>query len=75
MAADGHFVPAPGTRQRRSTAPAGPGARLPWWALLLPALAFSALLAVTAAGGQVGAAAGLLGHVRDVLPHALTAAR
>ncbi len=73
MAADGHFLLVPrGTPRAAPPAPA----RLPWWALALPALAFAALLAVVVAtGGQHGPVAAappladLAAHLRGLLPH------
>ncbi|MEU1124211.1 hypothetical protein ABZ371_11740 [Streptomyces sp. NPDC005899] len=47
--------------------------RLPWWAVVLPALAFAALLLLIAGPGQAQAAAGdpavgrLLGRLLDLL--------
>ncbi|HWU11648.1 MAG TPA: hypothetical protein VN520_35755 [Streptomyces sp.] len=49
-------------------------ARLPWWAVALPALAFAALLLLIAEPGQAHAAAGdpaigrLLGHILGLVP-------
>jgi hypothetical protein len=80
MAADGHFVRVTGAfRRRPARAVAGTGTRLPWWALVLPALAFAALLTLTASGGHAAADAspltGLLAHLREVLPPSLSTPR
>ncbi|MGW1229478.1 hypothetical protein [Streptomyces sp. NPDC001478] len=56
------------TRSTRSDA-AGVEVRLPWWAVVLPALAFAALLLLMAGPGEAHAASGepaisrLLGHL------------
>ncbi|MFF9690921.1 hypothetical protein [Streptomyces sp. NPDC014623] len=48
--------------------------RLPWWAVVLPALAFAALLLLIVEPGQAHAAAGdpaigrLLGHILGLVP-------
>ncbi|MFF5896718.1 hypothetical protein ACFY8O_12410 [Streptomyces argenteolus] len=48
--------------------------RLPWWAVVLPALAFAALLLLIVEPGQAHAASGdpaigrLLGHLLTLLP-------
>ncbi|GAA4791726.1 MULTISPECIES: hypothetical protein [Streptomyces] len=60
----------------RPRPPAAAGTRLPWWALVLPALAFAALLALITATGAVqagdgaqgaGAVGALLAQVRETL--------
>ncbi|HZG02662.1 MAG TPA: hypothetical protein VE546_03615 [Streptomyces sp.] len=43
------------TRPTRRPEAGGVDARLPWWAVVLPAIAFAVLLALTA-GGEAGAA-------------------
>ncbi|MFE9727677.1 hypothetical protein ACFYQ5_29960 [Streptomyces sp. NPDC005794] len=49
-------------------------ARLPWWAVVLPALAFAALLLLIVEPGQAHAAAGdpaigrLFGHILGLMP-------
>ncbi len=69
MAPHSPSLPAPGAH------PSPP--HLPWWALVLPAVAFSALLAMVASGGHpdpAGAAqplAELAGHLRGLLPQAI----
>ncbi len=72
MAAHSRLLPAATVRRPRPTPAA---ARLPWWALALPAAAF-ALLLVAAGGGHPAAAAGqpltgLVLHLRALLPHGL----
>ncbi|WP_327252048.1 hypothetical protein [Streptomyces sp. NBC_01244] len=54
MSAPTHLAPG------RPSAPraAGADARLPWWALALPALAFGLLLILLAGSGQAHAASG-----------------
>ncbi len=59
--------------------PSGAAPRLRWWALALPAAAFGLLLLVVAGARQTGAptvpaAFELLGHLRSLLPAALTPA-
>ncbi|PWI44556.1 hypothetical protein CK485_15790 [Streptomyces sp. ICBB 8177] len=52
-------------------------ARLPWWAVVAPVIAFAALLAVVATPAHADTAAtvqpltDLLRHARDILPQAL----
>lgn len=64
---------------RTETRPHSPSAdgvevRLPWWAVVLPALAFAALLLLIVDPGQAHAATGapaigrLLGHVLGLMP-------
>ncbi|MET4923979.1 hypothetical protein P3L51_16680 [Streptomyces sp. PSRA5] len=58
-------MPAPThTRSHRPSAH-GVDIRLPWWAVVLPALAFAALLLLMAGPGQAAASAGEpgVGHV------------
>jgi len=72
------------TRQTPATAPgpakAGPvQTRLPWWALVLPALAFAALLALLSAGSADASAAapagdafgGVVASLGNVVHHLL----
>ncbi|MEU1216317.1 hypothetical protein ACFYSH_31825 [Streptomyces sp. NPDC005791] len=60
------------TRTHRP-APATADARLPWWAVVLPALAFAALLLLIVEPGQAHAATGdpaigrLLGHILGLM--------
>ncbi|MCJ0872895.1 hypothetical protein [Streptomyces sp. AP-93] len=66
MSAPTHLAPG------RPSAPraAGAHARLPWWALALPALAFGLLLILLAGSGQAHAASGdgsTLVHVTERL--------
>lgn len=66
MSAPTHLAP------RHPSAPrvAGADARLPWWALALPALAFGLLLILLAGSGQAHAASGevsTLVHVTERL--------
>ncbi|MCF6525729.1 hypothetical protein [Streptomyces sp. JJ36] len=67
------------TGTRRHPAAAHAEARLPWWALALPALAFLALLLLLVSGDQAAAAqggaalpgpgiSGLLERLRESLP-------
>lgn len=62
------------TRPRQRSAFNGTGARLPWWAVALPAVAFTVLLMLTVGGGESGAAkdgesvAQLLSAVGKALP-------
>ncbi|MFG3255460.1 hypothetical protein [Streptomyces sp. NPDC048172] len=59
-----------------STAPGGVQTRLPWWAVLLPAAAFVALLVLLVGGGEANAAeqpggslfVTVLEQLRDALP-------
>ncbi|AEN09156.1 MULTISPECIES: hypothetical protein [unclassified Streptomyces] len=46
------------TRTRRAAPDDAVEARLPWWAVVLPALAFAALLLLIAGPGQAEAATG-----------------
>lgn len=56
MTAGAHTTAArPGARRHR-TSGTGPAARLPWWALLLPALAFVLLISLIAGAGGADAA-------------------
>ncbi|GAA2990247.1 hypothetical protein [Streptomyces fulvorobeus] len=65
----------PARTHTRSTTPAADGVeiRLPWWAVVLPALAFAALLLLIAGPGEARAATGdpslgrLLAHLMDLL--------
>lgn len=63
-------------RTRTRFTPVRPGAteiRLPWWAVVLPAVAFAALLLVILNPADAGAAAGdpVLGEVLDHARHLL----
>ncbi|NBM14767.1 hypothetical protein [Streptomyces sp. GC420] len=59
-------MPVPTCTRSESGAARGVGARLPWWALVLPAIAFAALLTLLA--GSTGArAAGGEGRLGDVV--------
>ncbi|MGW1772966.1 hypothetical protein [Streptomyces sp. NPDC002104] len=61
-----HLAP----RRRSASRAAGADARLPWWALALPALAFGLLLVLLAGSGQAHAASGdgsVLVHVTQRL--------
>ncbi len=77
MAPHSRFLPAPrGATSPRTTA--GAPVRLPWWAVVLPALAFAVLLAVVAQGGGHAEAVAasqplteIAGHLRGVLPPSL----
>ncbi|WP_252396018.1 hypothetical protein [Streptantibioticus parmotrematis] len=82
MAAHSHILSAAGeaprsARRTASGTPAGRPARLPWWGVVAPVIAFVTLLAVVAGPAHADpAAAGqpladLLGHVRDLLPQSL----
>ncbi|MFF8552435.1 hypothetical protein ACF058_06215 [Streptomyces sp. NPDC015501] len=52
-------MPVPTTHPRPPRPPAdGGGARLPWWALALPAVAFAVLLSMILTPGQAHAATG-----------------
>ncbi|GAA2462230.1 hypothetical protein [Streptomyces macrosporus] len=44
------------TRTDHRRAAGGVDARLPWWAVTLPVIAFAVLLALTVGGGEAGAA-------------------
>lgn len=72
MSAPTHPQPrtAPSAR-RRGAADAGASARLHWWALALPALAFGLLLLLLAGSGQAqattGEASGLLQVTQQLL--------
>jgi hypothetical protein len=61
------------TRPRQRSAFHGAGARLPWWGVALPVVAFTALLMLTVGGGDTAArdgesAARILATVARVLP-------
>ncbi|MFJ8754635.1 hypothetical protein ACIREO_35780 [Streptomyces sp. NPDC102441] len=62
------------TRTHRPAATDTADVRLPWWAVVLPALAFAALLLLIVEPGQAQAATGdpaigrLLGRVLELLP-------
>ncbi|AXK34234.1 hypothetical protein DVA86_17845 [Streptomyces armeniacus] len=62
------------TRPRQRSAFHGAGARLPWWAVALPAVAFTLLLMLIVSGGDAGAAkdgesvAQLLRTAAQILP-------
>ncbi|MFC8229058.1 hypothetical protein [Streptomyces sp. NPDC057287] len=66
----------PARTQTRTHRPAADSVeiRLPWWAVVLPALAFAALLLLIVEPGQAHAAAGdpaiglLLGHILGLMP-------
>ncbi|MFJ7266166.1 hypothetical protein ACIQV3_05750 [Streptomyces sp. NPDC099050] len=64
MSAPTHLAPTgpapahPAPRHRSAPRVAGAGARLPWWALALPALGFGLLLILLAGSGQAHAASG-----------------
>lgn len=54
--------PAPGGNAARThTRPAGGQTRLPWWAAVLPVLAFAVLLGPLLGGGEANAAEGRAG--------------
>jgi hypothetical protein len=72
------IMPAVGSRPRPGSVPPGRPARLPWWALALPAVAFAALLTVVLLAGRPATAGSaqplieLAGCLRDLLVRALT---
>lgn len=80
MTPRGHVLPVVGghPRRPRAAAPRGP-ARLPWWAVALPAVAFTVLLAVVLRAGHPASAdsaqplIALAGRLRDLLIRALGA--
>lgn len=71
MSAPTHSRPLPS--RPRARAAVGANARLHWWALALPALAFGLLLMLLAGSGEAHAATGEVSGLVQVAEHVLRA--
>ncbi|MER6201785.1 hypothetical protein ABT234_31005 [Streptomyces sp. NPDC001586] len=73
MSAPTHPRSLPSAAAPRARATAGASARLHWWALALPALAFGLLLMLLAGSGQAHAATGEVSSLVQVAEQLLRA--